>query len=245
MARVRQGELKFANGWGGARKGAGRKAGVLRRDPHQRRPEWKKGKPGHVTVRFREKRTRTVDVHRAVRQALAGLKVQRQDFRVIDYGLEEGHLHATVEADSAEAFDSGMRSLAIRLAKRINAALRRHGRLFDDRHHRRQLSTPLETRNCVAYVLLNHRKHAAERNWNVSTAGEMDPFSSGEWFDGWKSPPPASQEASVVHAPRTWLRSVGWRRRGLIARSETPGPRARSTSWKPTKMALADLYRNL
>ncbi len=239
-----QEEFAFAKGWGGAREGAGRKPGVLRRDPHQVRPRWKKSEPAHVTIRLREKRTRTEPVHAAVRLALAGLKESRTDFRLTDYVLEDGHLHFTVEADSPAAFDSGMRSLAIRLAKRINAALRRRGRLFDDRHHRRQLSTPSETRNCLAYIVMNHRKHAAERNWNVARAGEIDRFSSGEWFEGWSIAPPPSAEPPVVHSPKTWLRQTGWRKRGLINPSEIPGGRRRASgSWRPTRKALADLHR--
>lgn len=238
-----QQELSFPKEWGGAREGAGRKPGLLRRDPHQARPAWKKSQPAHVTIRLKVKDTRNERVHAAVRLALAGLKEARDDFRVTDYVLEDGHLHFNVEADSAAAFDSGMRGLAIRLAKRINAALRRRGRLFDDRHHRRQLATPTETRNCLGYIVMNHRKHAAERNWPVAKDGELDPYSSGEWFDGWSRALPPSDEEPVVHLPKTWLRAMGWRKVGLIDPSHVPGKGARSGSWRPTKRALADLQR--
>lgn len=239
-----QKELPFAKGWGGARKGAGRKPGLLRRDPHQLRPKWKRSQPAHVTIRLNVKNTRNERVHSAVRLALAGLKEARRDFRVTDYVLEDGHLHFNVEADSAAAFDSGMRALAIRLAKRINAALKRRGKLFDDRHHRRQLATPTETRNCLAYIVMNHRKHAAERNWPVSKAGELDPYSSGEWFDGWsRSSGNTSGTDPVVHEPKTWLRTTGWRLRGLIDPASIPGRGPRSSTYKPTRKALADLDR--
>lgn len=238
-----QKELPFAKGWGGAREGAGRKPGLLRRDPHKVRPKFKKALPTHVTIRLGVKNTRNENVHAAVRLALAGLKDARSDFRVTDYVLEDGHLHFSVEGDSAAAFDSGMRALSIRLAKRINAALKRRGKLFDDRHHRRQLSTPTETRNCLAYIVMNHRKHAAEKNWNVSKTGEIDRYSSGEWFDGWTRSPKPSESEPVVHAPKTWLRTTGWRLRGLIDPASIPGRGPRSSSFKPTKKALADLHR--
>lgn len=207
------------------------------------RPEWKKSKPAHVTIRLKVKKTRTEEVHAAVRLALAGLKESRDDFRVTDYVLEDGHLHFAVEADGQDAFDSGIRALTIRLAKRINTALGRRGRLFDDRHHRRQLATPTETRNCLGYIVMNHRKHAVDRNWNVSKSGELDPFSSGEWFDGWSRSMPPSAEPPVVQSPRTWLRATGWKKLGLIDPASIPGSKRRSSAWKPTKQALADLDR--
>ena len=127
-----------------------------------------------------------------------------------------------------------MRALEIRIARALNRALNRIGRVFDDRYHARALSTPREVRNALVYVLQNARKHfeqkgiALRRDW-------LDRFSSAPWFDGWNA---AAAEAArqlrraaesalslrttPVASPRTWLLRVGWRKHGLLAASETP-----------------------
>lgn len=53
---------------------------------------------------------------------------------------------------------------------------------FADRYHDVPLTTPRQVRNCLAYVLNNWRRHGEDRDraWNV------DPFSTGIWFPGWK-----------------------------------------------------------
>ena len=74
-----------------------------------------------------------------------------------------------------------MQGLLIRIAKGLNRLWKRKGRVFGDRFHG-ALKTPREVRNALAYVLNNARKH------RISVPeDEPDAFSSGRWFDGWKS----------------------------------------------------------
>ena len=119
-----------------------------------------------------------------------------------------------LEADSPTGFDRGVRGLAVRMAKAVNRRLGRHGRVWADRYHARLLRTPREVRNALIYVLNNFRKH-------VGRVRGMDRCSSAPWFDGWKIPP-----GTIVRSPlpraRTWLASMGWKRRGLIEVGEAP-----------------------
>src|SRR5262249_41635282 len=117
------------------------------------------------------------------------------------------------EADTPTGFDRGMRGLAVRVAKAVNRALRRHGRVWADRFHARLLKTPREVRNTLVYVLNNLKKH-------VARVRGMDPCSSARWFDCWEVFVVAG--SSPLPRARTWLAAVGWRRRGLIHLEEMP-----------------------
>jgi hypothetical protein len=81
-------------------------------------------------------------------------------------------------------------------------------------------------------LLNNWRKHREDRasfarTWNV------DPYSSGLVFGGWKEREdaivlwhrPATYDPFVVYVPQTWLLREGWRRYGLIGFHEVPSSR--------------------
>ncbi len=155
----------------------------------------------------------------------------RQGFRLVHYSIQRRHLHLIVEARDARALSRGLQGLSIRLAKRINCALGRTGRVFVDRYFGRILRNPRQVRNTLCYVLNNIRRHT-ERRENVRIArGWVDELSSGAWFDGWRdrpsepprSPPTAEPAESPVAPPHTWLLRIGWRRHGLIPVDEVPG----------------------
>jgi hypothetical protein len=133
--------------------------------------------------------------------------------------VQSNHVHLLVEADGAAALTRGMRGLTIRIAKAVNRALGRDGRIWADRFHARALRTPREVRNALVHVLMNFRKHAG-------IGRGIDPCSSGRWFAGWKTAPPADTTSPVAWA-RTWLLAIGWRRAGSIEIRDSPGiPRA-------------------
>jgi hypothetical protein len=71
--------------------------------------------------------------------------------------------------------------------------------------------------------LLNARRHLAKQGRTLPLIPRIDPASSGRWFSGWRRGAPPSHDPPAVAAPRTWLLSVGWRRRGLIDAAEVPG----------------------
>lgn len=141
-------------------------------------------------------------------------------FRVVHYSVQHDHVHLILEATDREALLSGLRGLAIRTARAVNPAAKRHGRVWADRYHLRELRTPREVRAALVYVLQNWRK-------TVRGAENLDPCATGYWFDGWRGPRPRwslppPDEAPPVRAARTWLLTTGWRRRGLIVFNEQP-----------------------
>jgi REP element-mobilizing transposase RayT len=232
--RSRQLELAFPARWGGARQGAGRKRAERGSVSHRARPLQRAGEPVHVTLRARLAPLRSQHVFPTVRLALA--RAARRDptrFRLLHFSVQRDHLHLIVEAADKRALSSGVRSVAIRVARYVNELLSRRGPLWADRWHGRALRTPREVRNALVYVLMNFRKHT--RDARVSG---IDPFSSGAWFDGWRGwrassgiAPPFAEAAgwlrradagSPVGAPRTWLARTGWRRHGLLKLDEAP-----------------------
>jgi hypothetical protein len=125
-----------------------------------------------------------------------------------------------VEADVPTDLTRGIQGLAIRVAKALNKALRRRGRVWADRFHARRLSTPREVRNALLYVLSNWRKH-------IRGATGQDARSSALWFDGWSTAIVRVAENAPVVRSRTWLARIGWRRHGAIDVDEAPRRAAR------------------
>jgi hypothetical protein len=128
------------------------------------------------------------------------------------------------EAASADALSRGMQGLAVRIARGVNRAAARKGKLWGDRFHARVLRSPREVRLALCYVLQNARRHATTADAIIDPAW-IDPCSSGKWFDGWRSLPEgvAPPDGPPPVAPaQTWVLSIGWRRRGLIRIDEVP-----------------------
>ena len=216
MARVsRQFELNLP-AWGGRRKGAGRKPGPGRPSvPHRRRSRHEPRCPAHVTLRA-SSGTASLRSERLIESVRAALvAATRGGFRVLHYSVQTDHLHLLVEADTPTGFDRGMRGLAVRVAKAVNRARGRHGRVWADRYHARSLRTPREVRNALVYVLNNWRKH-------VPGAAGLDPRSSAFSFQGWGSPIARTKRLAPLASARTWLLRVGWRKHGLLDFGEAP-----------------------
>ena len=178
-------------------------------------------------------------------------------FRIIHISIQHNHVHLIVEADNKRALSRGMQSFQISAAKHLNRAVtiasmkaarnglpltreqrrelsarRRRGTVFPDRFHQEIIKTPKQARHTLAYVLNNWRKHredrgVLERTWNV------DPFSTGVLFDGWKEREGAyvlwrwrdTYDPLVVYFPKTWLLREGWRRHGLVGFRDVPSAR--------------------
>jgi putative transposase len=223
--------LPFPATWGGARRGAGRKPSARPSTPHRARPRHRATEPVHVTLRARLAPLRSQHVFPTIRLAL--LRAARRDtdrFRLLHFSVQRDHVHLLVEASDKRALSSGVRSIAIRIARYVNDLLSRRGSLWGDRWHGRALTSPSQVRNALVYVLANFRKHAR----SLVRPG-IDPYSSGAWFDGWAAwqpgserPPPFSQRPSwhsidcAVSAARSWLARTGWRHRGLLRLDESP-----------------------
>lgn len=218
---MKQIELSFrAHGRGGARVGAGRPKGKgIRHTPHRARPVHRAAHPVHVTMRAAMRSLRRQQVARTVLEALRA--ANRVDFRIAHYSVQENHLHLIVEASDERRLSSGMRGLAIRMARRVNKALSRRGTFWADRWHGTALASPRQVRNALVYVLQNRKKHVPPGQ----RPPLLDPLSSAQWFDGFATPRPRDFESigpPCIAPAQSWLLRAGWRKRGLIQLTERP-----------------------
>jgi REP element-mobilizing transposase RayT len=192
---------------------------------HRRRARIDAHAPQHVTIRMRSGLP-TLRQPRFVRRFRVTLSQAsaRHGFRVVHYSIQRDHVHLLVEAQDQYTIACGMKSLGARLGKLANGLFERKGKVLDGRYHLRPLRTPLEVRRALCYVLLNHHHHAAKRGRPVQRQAELDPASSGRWFEGWRvaTAPPDPADAREVASARTWLLRTGWRRHGLIDPAEVP-----------------------
>jgi len=214
------------------RKGAGRPRLPKweRRIEHIARPAHEGGNPVHVTMRA-EKYLPSLRGHvvaREIGRALHGAK--RRERGVAQFSIQENHLHLIFEAADKATLLRNVRGVAIALAKAINRALRRDGRVFADRYHANALSEPQSVRSALVYVLMNHKKHGIDD-------ADVDPMSSARWFDGWRHRQPRPSTPAPVSPPVTRLLSTDWRSCGLIRLSDMP------RNSKPGPRDLAEMMR--
>jgi putative transposase len=205
--------------WGGRREGAGRpKKDEKDRTfvPHQPRPTHKKRHPTHVTLRARSglPSFRSQRVHRMLRGILEQ-QVQRrryrEHFQVAHYSIQSNHLHLIVEATDTRAMRAGVSGLVIAFAKRLNKQIleRLTGKVWRERYHSRELTTPSEVRRALVYVLQNVRKHGFEL-----LGPFIDPLTTAKSFLGWTIPTLPDPDPFPLRTPWTWLLGEGWSTRG-------------------------------
>ena len=177
--------------------------------------------PLHVTMRaagnlpsFRVQR-----LYEAFEEAVR--RTRRDDFRVVEYSVQDDHLHLIVEAENKQALARGMKSFSVRANRLFNAAHGRgRGRVWGDRYHRRDLTSARQVRNAIVYCLQNYKKHHGVG----SGVRRVDPCSSARWFTGWN----AVRQLTAADGPRpsqtpgTVLLRSAWQKHGLIDPTETP-----------------------
>jgi REP element-mobilizing transposase RayT len=216
-------QLTFGAAMGIRRKGGGRKKSPDSGVGHMQRERVTRHVPVHVVDGLVEglSSLRTPECFRAIRAAIcagrerAGRRADGE-FRVVEYSVQENHLHLMVEAGDADALARGVAGLKIRIAKGLNRLRRRKGKVWKDRFFARLLRTPAEVRNALRYIFANARKHGRR-----VARGVPDPFSSAVWFEGWCDYDhrfdPYVTTAAPTAEPRSWLRRVGWRMHGLLS----------------------------
>jgi putative transposase len=185
--------------WGGRRDGAGRPKQKSSGVSHRRRPSFAARFPLHVTWRIRpevadlrtQKRFR--HIQRAFRRG-----GDRFGLRLVEFSVQSNHVHLIVEAADKESLSRGLQGLAIRVARGVNRASRRRGRVLADRYHARILRTPTEVRNAIHYVLRNLHHHTRE------DARYVDPFSSLSGEASWHVAEDGTAQLVTAH-PMTWL----------------------------------------
>lgn len=173
----------------------------------------------HVTLRLANglPSLRLELVYRAVESAIRATK--RADFRIVEFSVQEDHIHTIVEGDDKKALECGIKSLTARVTKRLKKLLGlKRVKVWGGRYHRRDLTSPRQVRNALVYVLSNFKKHQRMADGTP----RIDLRSSSQWSTGWIQVRPLPDEPSPVQPPRTWLARVGWKKHGLIHPGEAP-----------------------
>jgi len=231
-------QLQLIKERGGKRRGAGRPAkGARAGSPHRQRPFHDAQHPVHVVLRAVHAvgNLRRRSVYHPIRKATR-TTARRGDFRIVHLSIQHDHVHLLVEADDKAALASGMQGFQISAAKHLNAAIskerkgeRRRGPVFPDRYHPVVITSPTQARHALSYVINNWRKHREDRS--ATTRGWIiDWFSSAPLFGDWQEhggktvllPHPPNYDPLVVHPPRTWMLSTGWKVVGPISYSAVP-----------------------
>ncbi len=195
---------------------------------HVKRDPFVKGRALHVTLRTLPvaKNLRRMDSYQAVRIG-ARVVLARSGFRLVHFSIQSNHIHLIVEAESQAELANGVRAFSISVAKSLNAKLGRRGPVFADRYHAKAIAKPTQMRNAIQYVLTNWLHH---RPAHHAIMDEVDPYSSGADFLGWKELRGTRQyvrddgfERVPLATPRLWLTREGWRRGGEISVVTVPG----------------------
>ena len=222
----RQTEILFRT-HGGARRGAGRKRVAPKpRVVHRPRTRLSGREPVLVTLTT-QRTVANLRGRRAMERILRSLSraKERLGVRIVHYSVQRDHLHLIVEAMDTRSLSRAMQGLSVRIAKALNRALGRKGRVFADRFHDRVLTSPKQVRRALAYVLCNARKHAVAPPIRGGPGPSwVDPCSSARVFDGWcRRVWSANDDLIATAAPRVWLLRIGWRRGGLLHPDHCPG----------------------
>jgi len=210
---------------------------------HRRRPDHTARCPVHVTMRVAKgiPPLRCELVRNLLKKALKDQA--RRDygagFQIVHFSIQDDHLHLAAEAKGASAEDiarsprllsqrakrgletkdrdmirRGIAGLAISFARRLNKLLGRKGKVWADRHHRRDLATPTDVRNTLVYIFQNFRRHGTR----VHGIGATDRFSTAPSFEGWLDAVATHEVYGDTEpwrpSPRTWLLGHGWLRAG-------------------------------
>jgi len=183
---------------GGKRRGAGRRPkGPRPRVRHAKRPRLSRHHPAHITWRVLPEIWNLRGPKCFAQIAWAFAKgCDRRGFRLIHFSVQGNHLHLIVEAADEIRLSRGLQGLAVRIARGVNRAMERTGKVFEGRYHEHVLRTVSETAHAVAYVLGNFARHALRRGVAL-VAGGPDRCSSA-------APTPASAPP-LVATPQTWL----------------------------------------
>jgi REP element-mobilizing transposase RayT len=183
---------------GGWRPNAGRprQAGTI---SHAARASLNPRFPEHVTLRI------APDVGSIARDWLMPQlrecirRAHTPSFRIVEFNVLANHLHLITEASDKDARARGIQGFTVRVARRMNSALKRSGKFFAHRYHVRPLTNPTQVRHALRYVLQSRKHHDAEKRFSKT------------WFD----PRPTAKAT-------TWLSSTGWKRLGLLRLDEAP-----------------------
>ena len=211
---AKQLSFKKVSGWGGKRKGAGRKnqSGTV---AHEKRARVALKHPIHINLKVRPGivNLRSHGVHKQFKYAIK--KAQAHGLGVSQYSLQDNHIHLICEARNNGALSSGMKSFGSRFGKALAKASGQKKGAFKGRFHLHVLKSPTEVKNALKYVLLNESKH-------MKSIEFIDEYSSGYSFKHWHKLMriPDWMEVQLIEArpadwshlaeAKSWLLSEGW-----------------------------------
>jgi REP element-mobilizing transposase RayT len=218
MKKPKQLEFKKVNGWGGKRKGAGRKNRSTTVN-HMAREKVDFKKPLLITLKLKKglKSFRTRKMKAKFEEC--GRESKKFGLHILQFSLLRDHIHVVIEAKNNKALSKGMKSLGGRMGKALRAEIGGKGPVFNGRYHLRLLNNPTQTKNAIAYVLLNQSNHEKD-------IPKIDFYSSAMHFSEWKAlvgrkwstkfaagiePRPLPDYLSP---PNSWLAKEGWKRAG-------------------------------
>lgn len=203
-------------GWGGKRRGAGRKnrSGLV---SHTKREKVLLKAPIHINLKVRAG-TVSLRSHGVHKQFKLAIKLaQARGLHVIQYSIQDNHIHLICEARGNRELASGMKSFGSRFGKALLKSSRQRKPVFKGRFHMYVLKTPTEVKNALKYVLLNESKH-------IKTIAFVDEFSSGYAFENWHKlmrvpdwmetqlHDARPRDFSHLAPARSWLLREGWMR---------------------------------
>jgi REP element-mobilizing transposase RayT len=184
--------------------------------PHRVRPAHHERHPMHVTMRrvpnlpsFRQQRVGEL-VLRQMR------RLNDEHFQIVHFSIQTNHVHLIVEGRDHETVTRKLWSLMVSFAKRLNAMLgSRRGKVWADRHYRRDVVGSREMNAVLRYVFNNAKKHGEIPAHVIM----LDPYSTAWTFDGWEIeiPTPNNSDHWPRPAPRTRLLKIDWIRHGRLA----------------------------
>lgn len=149
---------------------------------HSERPQVRG--PAHIVLRIRRglPGMRTPRVWRVLERAFRRAK-ERNGMRIVEFSIQEDHIHVLVEVGDKEYLSRGMQGLMIRIAKALNRHWNRAGTVWADRYFARAITSLSDLRRTVRYILQNAFHHGAEIPERYK--GQPDPYSSGRWYLYW------------------------------------------------------------
>lgn len=216
-------ELFLNKGHGGWRSNAGRKRQDTSLQLHIARENFDPKHPIHVNIKVQKDipNLRTKNHFKLVKRAI--LTARKKGLRIVHFCVQKNHLHLLIESDSKKSLATGMQSFCTSLARSLNHALKRKGRVFVDRYHPHILKTLKEVKNSLHYIYNNFAKHS-------KTPHAFDPYSSFICFGdkhrpGFSKIDTYSQFRShaarddyktkmqeLVNEAKTWHLNVGWKK---------------------------------
>lgn len=226
-SKVNQEQLELARtaGWGGQRKGAGRKnlTGAVN---HMARTKVDPRNPMHITLRLKRgmpslRRKSFLGAFAQAAQASRAYGLKINHFSILG-----NHLHLIAEAKNNRGLSRGMQGLSIRLAKaivriaKVEQRIKIQGAIFWGRYHLRKVTSPIQMKNVIRYVLTNEFRHRKQKP-------SLTVFSSGghfnewhrlgvkvllkerKWYQSfWNDFFPLTK---IISLPESWLGHSGWR----------------------------------